>query len=278
MILPDTSDSPRARSWLCLGFLVAAHAIFNICISPFEGGPTFFNLLVMGVILSQPVLFAGWATIGPPPASKRLPLTIAAFAAVILSGGMTSDEWLSLNYLLIALTFFVVAIAAMLVIAWRLRWSIRQTRGPEAGDMPLNQFSLKFLLAVTTISAALLGIGRALASRQDWGRTQGWQSDVLEMIGPIGYLLLALLPALIAPTLVLSPRPKLYVMVTIPIVWIGLTVLAVETIVALEGPSRWDVVKDVVVLQLGSSMAGILTTVVLRIAGYRLFRRQSTLA
>lgn len=272
-----SNDAAHHHTWFVLGVLVFAHAVFNALFNGFSGPQTYQRYLVIGVTLSQPVLFATWIAIGPPPATVRLPITIVAFAAIILAGAISSVVWLSPDYLLVGAALFAVTTLVMFIVARLTGWRIcKASHGADTG-MPHDQFSLKYLLAVTAIFAALLGVGRALGSRVLWSQSEPWQNVIAVLLMLMSFISLAMIPALFVPLVVLSSRPRFRVLVAIPFLWVGVTWLAVETIVAMKGVPRWEAVWTIALGQVGAAASGMLSAFVLRVAGFRLFTHRSTL-
>lgn len=261
------------RRWVLLALLVLAHAIFNACYEPFDGVEK-ARIVIMGVVLLQPVIFAIWTVLGPPPAYKRLPFTVAAFVFIVLAGSVNSREWLSLDYVIVATAFFSVTIVAMLIAGKLTGWRIRTMRENYVSAAAINQFSLKYLIGITTLCAVLLGAGRILAARTDWSESNTWTMLLSQMFAPLGLMLLVTLPAIILPLIILSRRPPTILLVIFPFIWVGLSWLAVETIVATGAPPRGEVFRDVLLIQLGAAIAGAFSAGLVRLAGFRLLRRQ----
>src|SRR5687767_11411289 len=93
----NTSLFARWRPWHAFVLLVASYAAFNIILNPTDAGPAdeFPALLWIGVIFVQPVLFAIWAAIGSPPATKRVPLTVVVFLSLLLVGSIRAMDHFS---------------------------------------------------------------------------------------------------------------------------------------------------------------------------------------
>jgi hypothetical protein len=163
----------------------------------------------------------------------------------------------------------------MLAVSKLAGWKILNPRQAAETSAPLNQFSLKYLLTLMTVCAILLGVGRVLASRQGWATSESTSRNVLEsIIIPVGFITLAMIPSIVVPLLILSGRPSTRLAVILPLGWAALTWLAVETIVAIDGPpDKLEIAKAVVGLQLGAAVAGLVSAVVVRYCGYRLIRR-----
>jgi hypothetical protein len=154
-------------------------------------------------------------------------------------------------------------------------WKVVNSTQAAGSGAEIHQFSVKYLLVLTTICAIVLGFGRALASADDLNITQGRSMDWIDdLIAPVGMITLALFPAFVLPLILLSRHPASLVILLFPFVWLLLTWLAVETIEAMGGaPSKREVVEAVVGLQAGAALAGCASAIVLRLGGYRLASR-----
>jgi hypothetical protein len=270
----SAGDSSRARGWIILGAIVIGQALFNFIFEPLQGGKSILRPLTLGAAFVQPPLFAMWAVLGPPPAAKRWPLTIAAFIMIVYAGAMSDDKWLSLEYATFAVGFWVMTSLLMAIIAklGGLRLSAAQAASGAAD--PLNQFGLKYLLVITAICAVLLGIGRSLASPLPaWNPTWELGYAIRGLIASFGFILLATLPAIVAPMLIVSRPVRPAVLMALLLSWAGLSWMAVETIAALEGDPRWEIAGVVASLQLGAAANAVVSAALVRIAGYRLRKR-----
>jgi hypothetical protein len=122
----NTSLIARWRSWHALVLLVAAYAAFNVFLNPMAAGrdgDEFPALLWIGVIFVQPVLFAAWTSIGPAPATKRIPLTIAVFVLVLFVGCIPTSDRFSLDreaFTLVVMPFFLFLTALVLMSVVRI--------------------------------------------------------------------------------------------------------------------------------------------------------------
>jgi hypothetical protein len=232
----------------------------------------------------QPVLFALWAAWGPPPASKRIPATIALFvlvvfasciqpfstrsgAAIVTQGGFV--------LLALPLALFGGAMIPIFIVRALARWRIERPRDDGPALMRPDQFSVSYLLVLTTVCAVLLGIGRGLAATQDWMGSPTWQ-QIDEVITRIGMVLLAIFPAVLVPMIVISPRPTLLLLVGTIVSWAILAWLAVEAIVHMDNTPRSEAAYQLVLVHLGGGLASLASALVLRIVGYRLVKGRST--
>jgi hypothetical protein len=283
-LVATSAKSIHLRSWLALTSLVVTHAVLNVLFNPFKGFnrnlPEWVGFIVMGVMLAQPIMFAAWCVLGPPPLIKRVPLTIATLAGLLMCRYLikwdlltgSSKERSDAGMLVLPAAIFAGGIVVMTIVRAIARWRIDTAIEEPASAATLNQFTMKYLLVLTTLCAILLGIGRTI-SVDSWFPGTGTRNFVVEFLMMSGILLLATLPGLFIPLAVLSARPPMRVLVALPFAWLALTWLAVECIVASQKEDRWEVFGDIGLIQLGAVAIGVFSAVVLRMGGYRLFRQ-----
>jgi hypothetical protein len=285
-VVANTNSDSRWRTWHALALLVAAHAVFNIISNPTSGhGEEFPTLLWVGIYLIQPVLFAAWIAMGPRPAIQRIPFSVAGFLLLLLASCVPQllssqnnfpPRGVGLEMLFMPATLFGAALISMFLLHIVFRWRIENTRPSQAGPTATNQFSIKYLLVLTAASAVMLAIGRALVSSMDVSDYPSWR-DIVGLIARIWVIFLAMVPAIVVPIVALSSRPT-FRMILGTIASSGvLALVAIETIILLDAPSRSNVTRQVVLVQLGAVLASFASALVLRFAGYRLVR-QSKLA
>jgi hypothetical protein len=84
--LAACATATKPRPWLAPIAIVVAFALFNILLDPFGNREdSWFVSILVGGLFQQPVLLAMWAAFGPAPAIRRIPLSIAALAAILLA-------------------------------------------------------------------------------------------------------------------------------------------------------------------------------------------------
>lgn len=260
----------RKRSSLALVAIVAAQAAFNLFVSE-RNKSEWVELIVVGIQLVQPVLFAAWASFGPPPAVKRVPLTIAALIALELAAVARShfaDVRLPLHeVLLVTLSLFLTAALVFSLIRIFKRWNV--TNRYDKTDIVRSQFSMKFLVVLTTIVAVLLGIGQVLSRASSLPSNFAWIDFVKEVAVPIALMLLAMLPAVIVSALILSHSPGIRTILLLITLWLVMSCGAVSLLAALETEPWKDAAEVVALFQFGAIIAGALSAVILRFGGYR---------
>jgi len=234
----------------------------------------------MGVFFIQPVVFAMWTAIGPPPATKRIPFSLAGFVLVAFAACVPhllapasyfGPDGIGPEWLIFPGALFAAALIVVLAMRILTRWSIRNTRSVKGGTAHVNRFSIKYLLVITAVCAVLLGIGRWLSTSMNWS----FGSSAVELVAQIWLILLVMIPAILIPITLISFRPTLRMFLGTIISGAVLAWIGVETVILLHNQTR-DVARDVLVIQLGALLAGIASALVVRFAGYRLFRQPRT--
>jgi hypothetical protein len=251
--------------------------MFNTLFLPPSGQerPEVLFFAKIGTFISQPVLFAAWASLGPPPAVMRVPLSMAAFATVLLAiqfgytrGAGGPDR---LESLVIQSALLLAGVAIGLVVRRFTHWRIERST-VDLSPSAANQFSLRFLLILTTICAALLGLGRTLFATETAAN-----SPAIDFLWRILWMLPTFLcitiPPVLVPIMILAPRVSGRKLVAIPVFWAVLTYLAVELIYIGDRPqadTRWTLAWQILRVQLGAAITAVISALVVRFAGYRL--------
>lgn len=278
---PPTEPS-KSHAGSVVAFLAIAHVLVNLFFNPIgapvPGATEWLMKMMIGLVIVQPVLYATWALIGPGRLLPRLPLTIVAFAAVLFAEFFQgfnvwnrpgSYTWQSAAFLVFPIAVFAVCATIMTLVRKLTGWRIVSMHDEASTVSSAGQFNIKFLLGFTALCAALLCAARIITSAEWLGKEMA--TFIGSMLSGIGYILLATFPAFMVPLIALSQRVSRAVLVALPILWIVLTALAVESIVALN-PSevRSQVWLDIVQMQLGAMITGLASAFVVRLAGYRL--------
>lgn len=262
-----TAANP-ARRWLILAGIVACYSVFNYLLPP-SHGPEWRQMLTLGVVYVQPVLFGIWAGMGPMPAIKRWPLTLASLTSVVLVASVGNREWLAPEYIAILLAFFSVTAVVTWLVSWWKR--LRICNMDEKRQRHTNQFSVRFMLIVTALSGLILAAGRILARDSELPNLDRWLQIDAEAIGILASVLLLTMPAAIAPSLILGavPTRKTY-LVFIAISALA-TVTATVTLAEFTGMNLSEY-WTLGLMQIGTVLTSVLTSLAVRWAGYRLVR------
>jgi hypothetical protein len=269
------SRLPLRRTHVALIAIVAAYTVFDFFTIDSHRA-NWLNELMAGVWFSQSILFATWAAIGPPPAVKRIPLTVAALCLVTIAMLLQPTSTTARDgaeTLLVNSGIFLTAFALQWGSFKFLRLRIRTDSHENVAAS--NHFGIRYLLALTAVVAIVLAIGRLIAEHLSLSSSSFVHSP-LEFLGFLTAISLALGPLIAVPLLALSRRTSFRAIAGIILIWF-LSYISAILVITLIDPDPWYVlVREIAFLQLGIGTSGVMSGVVLRIAGYRLVRSTQT--
>ncbi|HEY4232643.1 MAG TPA: hypothetical protein VGM76_04425 [Lacipirellulaceae bacterium] len=281
------SRFPRFGASAACVMILLAYAAFNALFNPI-GLPAAVNgwsYVIIGVLVMQPMLLAVWASLGPGAMATRIPLVFVAFMFVVFAGcyrqwnllPMANNLPSNINWkahavldvfevavplAIFALTFVLAAVGG--AIGQR---RIAQIDSPSSANIDKSQFSLRYLLAMTAICAALLVMARPITFIFE--RPSSWTAIAAELIfGPLVLTIGLFFPlgiSTIALTQEILTRRNLVVVAGAVAVTF---VIAIATAAAVSG-NFYDTLFALALVQLGAIMAGVLTAWTLRGARYR---------
>jgi hypothetical protein len=238
--------------------------------------------MLSGVVLVQPVLFAEWAVLGPGPAIYRVPLTIAAAAAVAFCGVYPERNTKPTSAPNFQFYWYIwgIALPAAATILMLVRqlagWKTKRVTDIRTNRMLTNQFSLKYLLLLTTVCAVFLGTVHFLASHRWLTIHPVSMNELNSILIDISVVMLPIVPVFVIPLVALTPRLTAPIVIGIPLAWAALSWLALENVVGRNVvPDRFIIAVDIALLQSGAALAGLLSALMVRVAGYRLVSRKS---
>ena len=281
---PEGNVAPKGfpKHWIVLGLLVSAHAAFGAYFNPIGyGGAEFEKIRVFfltGALLSQPVLFAIWASFAHQRFYHRflwalLLCTLVSFAEELGSLLLGNDR----NHgmlMVIDTTLFLTATVILSVFRHFSRWQIKQ---PDKEDAPsvyeAYHFGIKHLLILTTITALGCGLFRTLFIINS--DTKFLPSIVL-FVGVACLYFALIFPVAVIPWYILAnsrrPLSQIFYSVTL----LGLVDLAAYFIMLLVDSSRprtpVEIIKVFLFVQLGAIISAVASTLVLRWCGFRMIR------
>jgi hypothetical protein len=278
-------SQPGKRSfpwhWIVLGLLVAAQAGLG-AYSWREQASSFQDvaeLMILGVLLSQPIPFALWAAFAPQSFFRRLLCsfllcTLLSLVEVVAASEHTHSGIAGLAALTMShLAILVVATAVLSIVRSIFHWRItRASIEAVHSDYRGNQFGVKHLLILTTIIAVGCGLLRSLVitiPHLKHLRSLYPADDVgmlLDLFGAFFMAMCVLIPALVIPWYALAFRPRmLFLIVTTLYIWVVCGLAAYFIM-------RGDFVWPMLFIQLGAALSVLVTSLVMRFCGFRLAR------
>lgn len=295
--LDEVSELPRKENgnrrsipmhWIVLGLLVLAHALFGAVFNPLGKnvgeGANVGPYMMMGFLFSQPILFAIWAAFAPQRFYLRflwslLFCTLVSFT-VELGPLLHARNGLGQSMML-DIPLFIVATIILLLVRRFSHWQIEHfCEVTFSTDYQANQFGITHLIILTTILALACGLFRTLLIINP---DLKWLPSVAQFFGFAGMTLALLFPVIVIPWYTLAYRGNImFVTIFMIIIWgaINLLVFLIlkESIPVGRGGFINEIVKPILFIQLGAGLSGFVTTLVIRLCGFRMVRERNPLA
>jgi hypothetical protein len=282
---PEANGPPRGltKPWIVLGLLVLAHAVLGAYFNP-NGMPSYQVsairvIVILGVFVSQPFLFAIWASLAQQRLFPRLLWSILLCILVSLAEDLATLLHPNHRYFgmstLVAMTLFFLATIVLSLFRRFSRWQIKQPNEDASSVPPTFQFGIKHLLILTTITAVACGLFRTLYVIAP---TLSWLPPIARDMVTICLSLALLFPVIIIPWFTLTGHRRFAARMFIPIVLGAVFDLAVFSIMSeMSSPPQLasipgPVIRPYLLLQLGFGTSVFATTLVVRFCGFRMIR------
>ena len=232
-------------------------------------------IVALGATLAWSPLLAVWAVFGPLRAAVRLPLTVWLAVAVNLVAlyGFNRNMGGQNSQLFVLTAAWLLAFAVLQGPLWLIR-SLRRWRLERPADAAgrqtsksASQFSLRAILGWTLAVAVLLAAYRAVAPEADWEPEMA--EAILFETGLMGFLVaLGGLPVVALAWIVLADGRRRVLRSVLGL----LIVLGVGGACAIVGASDFAEVSDILALEGGAVLNGLLSFWIVRVCGYQLRR------
>lgn len=272
--LNEISEYRRSTSnhWIVLGLLVIAHAGLVAYFSSARLRDNYPSYpLIVGVIFSQPLILAFWTAFAPQRFYHRFlwGLLLCAFLSSVAEVGTLFQEIRQLGFFLsMDLILFFVATPCLLLVRRFSRWKLAQSAAePIISDYQTNQFGIKHLFVLTTVTALVCGLFRTLTVI-DPSLSPAPVAEVVKIVFQIASLFL---PMALIPWLTLGYHKNMPVSVFCAIAVLGISDAACYFLFRNEpGP---DVLQIILLVQLGAGLSVVISTLVIRWCGFRMIRQ-----
>ncbi len=284
---PEGNARPSgwSKTWIVLGLLVLAHAVVGAYLDFLVSdlGEKILGFLLMGVLVSQPILFSIWASFAHQRFYRRflcslLLCTLVSFAEElgILFHGNHDGLGVLMMY---DMTLFLAATSVLSVFRHFSRWQIMQ---PNSEDAPsaygAYHFGIKHLLILTTITAFGCGLFRTLylINPDD----VEFAPSIFHFVGGVCAFLALLFPVVAIPWYTLAYQRRLLSLLPVTLIIWGLLDLAAYFLmmkvgIPFPGVSPYELIVMILQIQLGSGLSSFATTLVIRFCGFRMIREAS---
>jgi hypothetical protein len=159
--------SSRGRANLVLiGWIVLCFS-FNVATAWFFSGGhdnDWIEIVLIGTMVFQPIAVGLWAALAGGSTLINASLAAPCLVLLIVATGLDRDGFTDIQrgeaiaFAIAGLTVFAIAFVIFLVIRWLKRLRIDRHDSSSDASAPAFQFSIRFLLALTTLYALMLAI------------------------------------------------------------------------------------------------------------------------
>ena len=235
---------------------------------------------MMGVLFSQPLLFAIWATLAHQRFYSRflwslLLCTLVSFGEELVAL-RDADHRDTGTLMLLDFTLFLTVTIILSVVRRFSRWQIKQPDTTDAASVyQTYHFGIKHLLILTTITALGCGLFRTLYTMSP---KMTFFPSITQFVAVTCACLAMLFPVIIIPWYTLAYRRKLRSLVILTVIMGGVLDLAACYLImdidhVPPGASSYElIIKPLLFFQLGSALSAVTSTLVIRICGFRMVR------
>jgi hypothetical protein len=267
---------PIPRQWLALGALVIAQMVLGASCGFLLGGkkPS-FELLSVGIVLSQPVLTAFWIAMAPHRFHIRFLWGLLVYTLMFFAVGLgmsQKDPSAAVAVAVIDLMLLVICSAILWLLRRMTRWQIvRLDATQPASDYQAYQFGIKHLIVLTAIVALALGLFRTLLLMGPRSTFPG----ISHLAESVCEITVVLLPVTIVPWFTLVHLKNAVSAIMRAVILMGVVdVVAFRIFQSISrGP---DIVDIFFFVQCGASLSMFATALVLRLCGFRMARVQAS--
>jgi hypothetical protein len=260
------------KYWIVLGLLVCAHAAFGAIFSLriVKSNATVF-VLMLGCLLSQPILFAIWAALAPQRFYRRFLWSLFFCTLVCFSAGLgiLVSEPQNLFFFTISDIVLFIATTPILLLVRRLsRWQIIHSYTAHVpSDYQANQFGVKHLIILITITALACGLFRTLIVTCP----PSSYPSVAAVVAGTCVVIVVLFPIVFIPWITLAYLKNMVLSIFYTFILFGIYDMAVYFIVRILNPEP-EIFQIAFFVQLGASISVFLSMLMIRLCGFRMVR------
>jgi hypothetical protein len=284
-----TAESSNSRTQLWPAFapagIVVAYVVANVLmfwlLNRVRRPSDYIEAFVIGALVVEPISIGIWTALGSGALLTRLPMALLSISLLILSvqmpepnfgRGLDRDDFLAL--VLSGTILFTLSTLIFLIVRWFTRFRIEDRRSSQLDGRAPVRFSMKYLLALITLAAIALGMFSQLRFKEPPSRPFLGPEFVYYVMIIGGAILASVsLPTIAVPAFILSQRISkraagfaIGFWFIVALIWI--------LILAINEVDEWlEIISYGLLVQLAAAIAGALTAVPLRLAGFRLVRR-----
>ena len=237
-----------------------------------------FLPFAVGILFSQPLLFAFWTAFAPQRFYHRLLwglLVCASVAFAAEAGGLFSEAdpfrrgcFARGFYLSMDLILFLVATPCLLLVRRLSGWQLTlATAEPVASNYQSHQFGIKHLLILTTIAAFVCGLFRTISNCDPTVSVK----PAAEVARAVLQITFVLLPVALIPWFTLGYHKRVWVSLVWAIVVVTLSGIACCFVLPVR--QFPEMVQMILLIQIGAGLSVFVSSLVMRYCGFRGPRR-----
>ncbi len=268
---------------LVLSAIVLGHAAINAAFFPYDIDnlklPSWLAAFIFGVVGVQPLLFAIWAAFGPGHFIIRLSFAVLSLILVTVAKGLTQlnvpqpsgyhDRIDFIFFAVYSLETFVIATAIMRFLGFEWPRRIKRLSNDQSVRVSRSKYVVTHLVWLGIVGTAVFTVIRNISFSGSTGGFSGYH-----LMGLTGGSLLtwtALIPVVSTCVPVIRENVNCRQMKKAGVTWALVTFVLYAVVFALD-PNETSFVALVVIalFQIGAAAAGLVTALILRLAGYRL--------
>jgi hypothetical protein len=267
------------KHWIVLGLLVFAHAVFGaylgLHLGKTEQSSAYIAYMMVGILWSQPILLAIWAALAPQRFYHRFLWTLLFCILICFTVAIgLVHKSIEMGMIIMELTLFIVATLSLLLVRRLSRWQIIHTYTAHVpSDYQAYQFGIKHLIILITITAIACSLFRTLVVISP----QLLYPPVVEVAKQTCEVIVVLFPIIIIPWFTLAYLKNTLLSIFYAIVLLGIIDVTVYFIFRKLEPNP-DIIQIILFVQLGASISVFVTTLVIRLCGFRMVRERRPLA
>jgi hypothetical protein len=273
-------QSPRDPAPFAFAGVVVAFAVLNALTTWISQSVTneIAGFMMLGAAIIQPMLLGVWTALGSGSILMRATMALPCVLLVIVVPGYVPPYFSDLQrreFVTIALAciaIYVISLIVFLIFRRLTRLRLQSHVSGDSPDKPGIRFSVKFLLAVTTIYAVCLGLATRLTF-------QSKPPPPSFLFGPDFFIFVvwfggailaaAVLPTIAVPLAILHGRPTRRASIIATSIWAVVT-LVLFVVLFDDGPT--EAIGVPLLTQTGAILTGMITALALRYFGLRVIR------
>ncbi len=281
-----SNKRPFPKHWIVLGLLVVTNAAFGTLCNRMGGildvrdiNVFMARQFVLGFVLAQPILFALWAAFAPQRFYERFlwAFLLCSVVAFVEEIGTLNNE-VGLGFIMVMqLIQFMLFTTILLLIRQLGGWCLKRSQTEYfPGDYQANQFGIKHLILLTSITAVAFALIRSLLILN----SVKWP-PFARAVGSTLLIFAMFIPIIVVSWITMTFPKNTIKLIVLATVLFGIIDSAICLIVLQNVPAiarYYSILPPILFTQLGGCISFLFNTIMLRLCGYRMIRERKTVS